>query len=74
MQLMSFHYETYPLAIATLMMIICEVMGWTAWRVTIFWCMFAVNTTLIFRFLHGVVNQITDFLGIYCFSITKRRD
>lgn len=71
---MTFHFETYPLAIATLMMMVCEMMGWNSWRVSVFWVMFAVNTALILRFIHGVVNQITNYLGIYCFSITKKRD
>ena len=33
---------------------------------------FFMNIILTFKFVIGVINQITKYLGIYCFSLKKR--
>jgi hypothetical protein len=69
MKLHTFHREAIPLIIGTLLMIACEILHLTNLMPTVFWGIFLVNTISILYFLVGVINQITTFLGIYCFSI-----
>jgi hypothetical protein len=41
--------------------------------VQLFWLNFILTLLLSLHFLRGVINQITEYLGIYCFSIEKRK-
>lgn len=72
MKLQYFHPETLPLIIGTVLMILCEAFKLKSLEPTVFWGIFLVNTLWILYFLHGVITQITKYLGIYCFSIKKQ--
>ena len=55
--------------LGTILMICCELLGLSKLMPTVFWAIFLVNTACILYFIVGVINQITAFLGIYCFTI-----
>jgi fatty-acid desaturase len=74
MKLQYFHPETLPLIIGTVLMILCEVFKLKSFEPKVFWGIFVVNTVWILYFLSGVINQITKYLGIYCFSIKRQAD
>jgi predicted membrane protein len=72
MKLQYFHPETLPLIVGTILMIFCEILKLKILEPTVFWGIFIINTIWILYFLYGVINQITSYLGIYCFSIKKQ--
>jgi len=55
--------------IATIAMLIFDQTGDIQSQYTVYWISLAVNVSLIVVFLYQVINQITNFLGINCFSL-----
>lgn len=55
--------------IATIAMLIFDQAGDIQSQYTVYWISLAVNVSLIVVFLYQVINQITNFLGINCFSL-----
>ena len=71
MRLQYFHPEIIPLMLATPLMIFFNIKGNINVMIAIFWICFAINLTIVFRFLYYTINQLTSHLGIYCFSLQK---
>lgn len=72
MALPFFHVETVPLIISTILMLVCQFFHLHDAMVYIFFLFFLVNLIVILRFLYVVINEITDYLGISCFSLQRR--
>ena len=71
MKLQYFHKEIIVFLVATGLMIrLDHVFDHRGMR-TVFWGCFLINVITIVGFLYSVIEQITSYLGIQCFSIKK---
>ena len=73
MKLVTFHKELIPLIVTTSAMWFLEVMNMQKAQWSVFWLFFITMVFLAYRFLSGVIEQLASHLGIYCFSLQKRK-
>lgn len=74
MRFQYFHPELIPLGLATMVMVYLDTTKKSHDALVLtFWVCLAANILMVLRFLTSTIQQITEFLGIYCFSIEKRR-
>lgn len=68
-----FHNELFPLILSTLLMLILEkLQSPIEYKIILFWACFLANLLMIAKFLSETIQQITSYLGIYCFNLNKR--
>lgn len=72
MRLDYFHNELIVFLISSILMIYFDLRGHLDEMYITFWICFAVNLLTGLRFIYLFIDQITKFLGIYCFSLEKR--
>lgn len=71
MKLEYFHKELIPFLISTGLLIRYNNLGIEKVSDITFWVCFGVNIILTLIFLTLTIRQITQYLGIQCFSLTK---
>ena len=72
MEIDIIHSEITILAFFTMVISMLEVMGqYEAAVIALALCV-TVNVLTIGIFIHGAITQITQYLGIHCFSLEKR--
>ncbi len=72
MKLAFFHNELIIFLITSILMVYFDLRGQLTEMYTTFWICFAINILTGLRFIYLFIDQITKFLGIYCFSLKKR--
>lgn len=72
MELEKYNQEMTTFLVATALMLLFEALGSLRGQTIVFWICFAVNLTETLVFLSRTIIQITDYLGIYCFSLQKK--
>lgn len=71
MKLGFFHKELLPLLISTGLMLRYNSLGMEKAISIVFWLCLTVNLITTLIFLSGTIKQITEYLGIQCFSLKK---
>lgn len=72
MKLEIFPYELIPLIVSTLLMAICQHFEWLQGQILVFWAFLAIIAYISLTFISNTVQQLSTYLGIYCFSLEKR--
>lgn len=72
MKLQPYNQEMTTFLVATAFMVLFQALGSLRGQKLVFWICFAVNLVETLVFLSRAIMQITDYLGIYCFSLKKK--
>jgi len=71
MKLEYFHKELIPLIVSTLFLVRYHFNGNIKGMVVVLWICLVLNILLAILFLSTTIHQITEYLGIQCFSLKK---
>lgn len=72
MKLRVYDQEIGLFILFTIVMVILNKMKNESGMVVVFWVCFIVNILEVLVFLSRSIQQITDYMGIYCFSLQKK--
>jgi hypothetical protein len=72
MTLQAYHMEINIFILATLLLVHFNKEGKFQYMVYTFWGCFLINVVETLVFLARTITEITDYLGIHCFSLEKK--
>jgi len=72
MKLKAYHQEMNVFLVSTGFMILFNSIGSETGMIVTFWICFAINLIETLVFLARTITQITDYMGIHCFSLSKK--
>jgi len=72
MKLKAYHQEMTVFVVSTGFMLLFNSIGSETGMVVTFWACFIINIIETLVFLARTIREITDYLGIHCFSLKKK--